>query len=297
MELFSEQGTWFKGNLHMHTTISDGQCAPEEAAAYYRRAGYDFLAITDHWHQSAETQTDGFLQLAGCEWDTGDMVHTPVFHIVGVGMERPVTLARSHSVPPQTLIDAIRAAGGLAILAHPAWSVTDPADVMKLHGLAGAEVYNTVSGIPWSNDRPDSSLYFDIWAKQGRRMRCMAADDSHSYTGEQTRSFIRVKAPRLTSRAVKEALAAGNFYASQGPEFYRVAYEDGVVRVECSPVERVVFLSNTVWSAHRLASGGSGRAEYHVEATDRFVRIELVDFYGRRAWCSPFAVNGGRLSD
>lgn len=297
MKLFPEKGKWFKGNLHMHTTVSDGRMEPEEAVAYYRRAGYDFLALTDHWHPSTEKTEDGLLRLAGCEWDTGDMVHTPVFHIVGVGMQSPARLQRSRELRPQAIIDAIRAAGGVAILAHPAWSLTDPADVMELHGLVGAEVYNTVSGIPWNNARPDSSLYFDIWAKRGRRMRCMAADDSHYYTGEQTRSFIRLKAPELSSAAVRQALAAGDFYASQGPEFYRVDYEDGVVTVECSPVERVVFLSNTVWSPDRLVQGGGGRATYRVEPTDRYVRVELVDFYGRRAWCSPFAVNSGRLSD
>lgn len=297
MRLFADKGVWFKGNLHMHTTASDGRLGPEDAVAYYRRAGYDFVAITDHWHVGAEKQEDGFLQLPGCEWDTGDMVHAPVFHIVGVGMRSPVGLERSHFLAPQRIIDTIRAAGGVAILAHPAWSLTDPQDVLQLHGLAGAEIFNTLSGIPWSNARPNSELYFDIWARHGRRMRCMAADDSHSYSGEQTRSFIRVKAPRLTPRAIQDALTAGDFYASQGPEFYRVDYEDGVVAVECSPVERVVFLSNTLWSAGRLAPGGDGRATYKVEPTDRFVRVELIDFYGRKAWCSPFAVNGGRLTD
>lgn len=37
-----------KGDLHMHSRRSDGQQAPEIVAAYYRKTGYDFLAITDH---------------------------------------------------------------------------------------------------------------------------------------------------------------------------------------------------------------------------------------------------------
>ncbi|MBR2262926.1 MAG: hypothetical protein IJ917_01045, partial [Firmicutes bacterium] len=40
--------TWYKGNLHMHTQVSDGDLPFEEAVALYRKAGYDFLAITDH---------------------------------------------------------------------------------------------------------------------------------------------------------------------------------------------------------------------------------------------------------
>lgn len=38
----------FRGDLHMHTTRSDGRQAPAIVAANYRKNGYDFLAMTDH---------------------------------------------------------------------------------------------------------------------------------------------------------------------------------------------------------------------------------------------------------
>jgi predicted metal-dependent phosphoesterase TrpH len=37
-----------KGNLHAHTTFSDGALAPHRLVEEYERLGYDFLAITDH---------------------------------------------------------------------------------------------------------------------------------------------------------------------------------------------------------------------------------------------------------
>src|SRR5262245_31457127 len=37
-----------RGNLHAHTTFSDGRRPVEEVVARYREMGYDFLAITDH---------------------------------------------------------------------------------------------------------------------------------------------------------------------------------------------------------------------------------------------------------
>ena len=43
---------WFKGNLHTHTTESDGKLSPEECYALYKSKGYDFLARTDHWKVS-----------------------------------------------------------------------------------------------------------------------------------------------------------------------------------------------------------------------------------------------------
>jgi predicted metal-dependent phosphoesterase TrpH len=34
---------WFKGNLHTHTTLSDGDAPPDIVAAWYEQHGYDFL--------------------------------------------------------------------------------------------------------------------------------------------------------------------------------------------------------------------------------------------------------------
>ena len=39
---------WYKGMLHMHTHWSDGRALPEQCAAAYKDAGYDFVSFTDH---------------------------------------------------------------------------------------------------------------------------------------------------------------------------------------------------------------------------------------------------------
>lgn len=39
-----------KGQLHIHTTLSDGALSPQEAADVYASLGFDFLAFTDHDH-------------------------------------------------------------------------------------------------------------------------------------------------------------------------------------------------------------------------------------------------------
>ena len=57
---------WFKGNLHTHTTDSDGQMSPDDCAALYRGRGYDFLSLTDHWKLSGtRTHENGLLLLSG----------------------------------------------------------------------------------------------------------------------------------------------------------------------------------------------------------------------------------------
>jgi hypothetical protein len=39
-----------KGQLHTHTTLSDGALTPQEVADVYASLGFDFLAFTDHDH-------------------------------------------------------------------------------------------------------------------------------------------------------------------------------------------------------------------------------------------------------
>lgn len=39
---------WWKGNLHTHTLWSDGDDYPEMVADWYKRNGYQFLALSDH---------------------------------------------------------------------------------------------------------------------------------------------------------------------------------------------------------------------------------------------------------
>ena len=46
---FSLPGRFYRGNLHTHSTRSDGRLEPEEVIGRYRERGYDFLALTDHF--------------------------------------------------------------------------------------------------------------------------------------------------------------------------------------------------------------------------------------------------------
>ena len=47
-KMFSEKGSWFKGNLHSHTVNSDGRLTPAQSAAYYREHGYSFICFSEH---------------------------------------------------------------------------------------------------------------------------------------------------------------------------------------------------------------------------------------------------------
>ena len=52
---------WFRGNTHMHTFRSDGRAFPDEAAALYKRLGYNFVVLTDH--NSTHEDPDRWVQV------------------------------------------------------------------------------------------------------------------------------------------------------------------------------------------------------------------------------------------
>jgi hypothetical protein len=47
--VFAAPGRFPKGNIHTHSNRSDGQRTPADVAETYRRGGYDFMALTDHF--------------------------------------------------------------------------------------------------------------------------------------------------------------------------------------------------------------------------------------------------------
>lgn len=279
----NEEGKWYKGNLHMHTTCSDGHLSPEEAILIYKKNDYDFISITDHRKLSKEQHFEGMLLIPGAEWDFSD----PVYHILSIGTESDFGYSEGCSI--RELIVRINESGGIAILAHPAWSLMNPDEMMNLDGFAAAEIYNSVSAAPWNANRADSSHYFDLWAAKGKIVKAVASDDSHWYTGEQTKSYTMVQAVALNTRSIIDAIKAGKLYASQGPRFYEISYDEDKVCVKFSDeVKRVIVYSNSVWVDKRVYDNPNGEIEYYRAKTDKFVRIELVDDTGNKAWSSPF---------
>lgn len=281
---------WYRGNLHAHTTRSDGKLSYEEYIQRYKAAGYDFAAATDHWVWSETVQEDDFLQIAGCEYNVGATVQEGIYHIVAIGCDSQPKLVRNQEgLTAQTVIDTIHACNGFAILAHPSWSLNRVDKVLELTDIDGTEIYNSASGLP-HNARPYSGDFVDMMAAEGCYLPCMAADDSHWYDGEDCLSYIMVKAEELTQEAIMKALRQGDYLATQGPVM-EVEIRDGKCVVECTEAEKVVFYSDAVWSAYRVTCGENlTYAECTLLPHETFVRVEVIDKEGRTAWSSPIAL-------
>ena len=80
--------SWFRGNLHTHTTFSDGDTEPAAVIQWYKDHGYHFLAITDHnfileVSDFAGMQDENFILISGNEV-SDTYAETPV-HLLALG--------------------------------------------------------------------------------------------------------------------------------------------------------------------------------------------------------------------
>lgn len=139
------------GNIHMHTTHSDGVGDFEELVQAAAAVGLNFVFVTDHnilVRDSEEGYRHGVLTLVGEEIHDPDL-EPPGNHLLCLGVEEDLTVLGPH---PQKLIDGVNEQGGLPFLAHPIERFTEliPAhypwhnwEVTDFHGV---ELWNYMSG-------------------------------------------------------------------------------------------------------------------------------------------------------
>ena len=280
---------YYKLSLHLHTTLSDGAKTPEEVAKEYKLDGYDALAFTDHWVYGDGGVVEGVHIIPGCEYNLGgsDTI-SGVVHILSLFASEDPSLDRSATLPE--VVDSINAKGGIAVLAHPAWSLNPPSLFVDNVGLVATEIYNAVSDAGQSL-RPYSDYYVDICANEGRYPLILATDDAHYYKGDDNRrGFIMVKADELNDKELSAAILRGDFYASEGPELY-VKREGNKLIIDTSPAEVIGTHSNLSWDASRVLRGSDlTHYEYEIKDSERWVRVEVRDKNGKKAWSNIFVV-------
>lgn len=290
LRTFDPEKPLLRGNLHTHTTASDGGRTPADSMAWYRSHGYDFLAITDHWQTLDEAAPDGLLVIPGVELDAVDPA-LGMFHMVGLNVR---SLPERQSIRGVEDASAfIRGAGGMAVLCHPYWCGMTSAAVMQSQGVFAMEVFNSTCERLISKGL--SSVHWDDVLAQGRRLWATAVDDTHWHYPDYGGGWVMVQAEQRTAEAVLAALAAGRFYASQGPEIRDFWVDGGEVHARTSAARRIAFVSDGWRGACRWATPGgpaiaAASAPIAVGAT--YVRLEVDGEAGHRAWSNPIFLKG-----
>lgn len=298
---FTAPGRFWRGNLHTHSTNSDGVLPPEEVCRRYRAEGYDFLALTDHfvglWNypisDTTGYRTEGFTTILGAELHSGAMANGELWHILAVGLPPDFAPSDSpHFVPvagqetaaqiAQRAVDA----GAFVAIAHPQWSGLTLEDARSVTAAHAVEIYN--HGCAMGCDRPDGFAIADLLLSEGRRLTLIATDDAHFSEPDFFGGWVMVKAQANEPEALLAALKAGHFYSTQGPELRDVRIEDNRVIVESSAVSSVIAIG---WGTGAKGVHGHSmtRAEVPLDRLNNspWIRVAVIDAAGRRAWSNP----------
>ncbi len=297
---FAKPGRFLRGNLHTHSTRSDGTLAPEEVSRRYRAMGYDFYALTDHflerygWPITDTTahRGEGFTTLIGAELHAGRTSQGDIWHILAVGLPPGFAPATPDESGP-ALARRAMAAGAFVAIAHPQWYGLTEEDGRALAFAHAVEIYNHNCLI--DADRPDGAYLLDRMLGEGHDLMAIATDDAHfaDEADENADAFggwVMVKAARNEPEAILAALKAGDFYASQGPEFRDIRIEGDTLLVRCSAVTRVMALGP---ASRGVKVAGQAMTEARIDIA-RFrggwLRVVITDAAGRRAWANPVRV-------
>ena len=304
---FSTPGRFWRGNLHTHSNLSDGALTPAEVVEAYKRAGYDFLALSEHFvtHYGfpiADTRafrSNNFTTLIGAELHAMGTEVGELWHVLAVGLPLEFSAPKSEETGPQLAARA-RDAGAFVAIAHPAWSQLRIGDGRALAAAHAVEIYN--HGCAVETDRGDGSYLLDQLSNEGRRLHAIAVDDAHFRNGDFDAfgGFVAVKAESLDPEALLAALKAGRFYSSQGPRIIDVDISANEVTVECSPVNSIAILTGTSRALTHIGRAITGAIFDIAKATERawvnpgpvdWFRIVVIDAAGRRAWTNPIWVD------
>ena len=290
---FTADGQWFKGNLHTHTTESDGSMSPQDTADAYREAGYDFIAITDHekvTDVSGLSQND-FLVMPGTELGVGAAELGQPYHVVCLGVTQRPDPAQCGALGD--VIAATRGLGGEAHVAHPYWSGLTCKDLLGHEHLLGIEVYNTTCDV--SIGKGHSAVQWDDLLARGEAPLGLAVDDMHHHPSDSMQGWIMLRAEALEQEAVMAALRAGRFYSSMGPNVRTVELSGDTLHVSCSPVARINFICAVSRGRCAFAEDGNTitEASLTLSGAEGYVRVECIDERGRMAWTNPKVLHGG----
>lgn len=298
---FTANGQFWRGNLHTHSTNSDGVLAPEEVCRRYRAEGYDFLALTDHFvglynypiTDTTAFRSDGFTTILGAEVHSGAMENGELWHILAVGLPADFEAPHSPGFSPvdgqesgAEIAQRARDAGAYVAIAHPQWSGLTMNDARSIEAAHAVEIYN--HGCAMGCDRPDGFHTLDLLLSEGKQLNLCATDDAHFSEPDHFGGWVMVKAEKNEPDDLLEALKNGDYYSSQGPLLHHIEIKDRHLHVECSSVSAIIIQGHgsaaVAKHGHSMTKGQIGLGRFE---NSPWIRVTVVDAAGKKAWSNP----------
>ena len=327
--LIPEEGSFYKANLHCHTTISDGKQTPEEVKEFYKANGYSVVAYTDHdvMIPHPDLNDSEFLTLNGFEMEIGRHDHYPpgkpkrTCHFCSIAATPEMTrqpcwnpeyadignaakhidlVDKDESAPYYTRsynIDTInemmqicRDAGFFVTYNHPVWSFEDYPIYTAYHGMHAMEIEN-YSSARLGYDEHNASKYDDM-LRCGERIFAVGADDNHG-RNDSLGAFVMIKAPKLEYTAITDALFKGDFYASTGPEIKSLYLKGKTLCVSTSDAACISIMAGVRRARAKYPAEGESLnfASFDLDGSEVYVRVTVTDKFGKNAYSRAYFID------
>jgi predicted metal-dependent phosphoesterase TrpH len=273
---------WYRGDLHLHTSHSDGRYQPDELVAAARAAGLHFIVSTEH-NTNAANREWGTCRTGGLLVIPGEEVTTRHGHWLAIGL--PPSGWVDWRYAPRDGVFAefaaqVRTGGGVVVAAHPAVPVPGSAWEFGYRGVDAIEVWNG----KWNLDDEASLQIWHRMLRRGRRVAAVAGSDSHGAHQRVGLPHTVVHAEELSTPALIDGLRRGRSYIA----------ESSAVTVELTATcngttadigDILATTPSVPVAASAAVSGAPGTSLALVTAAGRVARAPIDDSgIGRLTW-------------
>ncbi len=264
----------------------------EDVAAQYLEHGYDAISLTENWKYTPDGELEYLKIISGCEYSVGGLMESEeAYHILGIGMtsdpEIPTAWQNMKKTARQKaceIVKMIHKRNGLAVIAYPSHNRNSAVELLDIEGFDAIEIFNSEIGYGEGGDGYCGVLS-DMLSGFGVSHGLVASNGINCYEDEEYICSLMVEATDMDSEHILRAIRQGRFYSTEGPEIHIERRGADKVRVVCSPALKIEFFSDMGQTSGKIVDGKNLiEAEYVVKDGERFVRAEVTDENGLRAW-------------
>lgn len=280
---FEAGGNWYKGNLHTHTSLSDGKKTLKEAVEFYKKNGYSFLVVTDH-NKIPEVSYEerDFLLIKGIEISAGKTDTGTSFHLLGIDIEGDIEVPKDLSA--QEAINLLKNKCSLVIICHPYWSYLNSLEILKLENFEGIEIFNYGCELEKGNGL--ATVHWDELLIRDKKVLGFSVDDSHWKINDAAGGWIMVKAEKLKKEDIISAIKKGRFYSTTGIEILNFGIKEKTVYFASSDCQIINFVYG-ISKGKSLRGEKLKEASFEIKSKEKYLRVECIDEKGKRAWTNP----------
>ncbi|MBK9264571.1 MAG: PHP domain-containing protein [Polyangiaceae bacterium] len=301
--------TFQRGNIHAHSSWSDGDRPPRDVYIWYRNHGFAFVAITDHNSRTSPQtfkalEKKSFVIIAGEELTMS--VANKRVHVNGLCTKKTIGGGRQPSIRAALVhaIEHVHAQGGVALINHPNfdWALTAD-DIRNAKGAELIEIYSSHPHVNSEGDaqRPSHEAMWDALLDQGEDIGGVAVDDAHYFNADKPNTsnpakpglgWVEVFASRLDRNVICEALRNKQLYSSSGATLSRIRVTADALSVWPKDQGATVeFIGDGGKVFEKKERSADGETTYQLRGTERYVRARITLPDGKKAWTQAYRTN------